>query len=119
MEASATHFSWRVVSLLSSTHPHFISPSRVREGESEGVGFVISGLVICRKTMKIIQERKKCIGCASCAAVCPKYFEMGSDGLASIIGGQPNGENMELEIQEAGCAQEASEICPVQIIQIQ
>ena len=69
--------------------------------------------------MKIIIERSKCIGCGSCAAVCDKYFEMASDGLASIRCGQMNGENMELEIQEAGCAQEATEICPVQIIKIQ
>lgn len=68
--------------------------------------------------MKIIQERKKCIGCGSCAAVCEKYFEMGNDGLASIKGGQTNGENMELETADAGCAKEAAEICPVQIIKI-
>ncbi|HRY52466.1 MAG TPA: ferredoxin [Candidatus Portnoybacteria bacterium] len=69
--------------------------------------------------MKITQERKKCIGCGSCAAVCSKYFEMGQDGLADIKGGQMKGENMELEVAEAGCAKEASEICPVQIIKVQ
>lgn len=68
--------------------------------------------------MKIIQERKKCIGCGSCAAVCPKYFAMSDDGLASIVGGKMNGENMELEVKEAGCAQEAADICPVQIISV-
>jgi len=69
--------------------------------------------------MKIIIERQKCIGCGSCVAVCDKYFEMADDGLASVKGGQMNGENMELEIQEAGCVQEAVEICPVQIIKMQ
>ncbi|MBU3901193.1 ferredoxin [Patescibacteria group bacterium] len=69
--------------------------------------------------MKIIQEQKKCIGCGSCVAVCDKYFEMADNSLAVIKGGQINGENMELEIQEAGCAQEASEICPVQIIKVE
>lgn len=69
--------------------------------------------------MKIIQERKKCIGCGSCSAVCPKYFEIAQDGLASVIGGEMNGDNMELEVAEAGCAQEASEICPVQIIKVE
>ena len=68
--------------------------------------------------MKIVQERKKCIGCGSCAAVCDQYFEMANDGLASIKGGQIIGDNMALEIPEAGCAKEAAEICPVQIISV-
>ncbi len=68
--------------------------------------------------MKIIQERKKCIGCGSCVAVCDKYFEMADDGLVTIKGGETVGNNMELEIQEVGCAKEAVEICPVQIIKV-
>ena len=66
--------------------------------------------------MKIIQQRSKCIGCGSCVAVCEKYFELAQDGLASIKNGDMAGENMELEVNEAGCVQEAVEICPVQII---
>lgn len=69
--------------------------------------------------MKIIQERSKCIGCGSCAAVCPKYFDMAEDGLANVKDGQKAGDNMELEIDAPGCAAEAVEICPVQIIKIQ
>lgn len=69
--------------------------------------------------MKIVQERSKCIGCGSCAAVCPKMFEMADDGLASIKGGQMVGENMELEVEKPGCAKEAGEICPVQIIHVE
>lgn len=69
--------------------------------------------------MKIIQERSKCIGCGSCVAVCPKYFEMADDNLASIKGGETAGLNMELEIEEPGCANEAAEICPVQIIHVE
>ena len=68
--------------------------------------------------MKIIQQRPKCIGCGSCVAVCGRYFEMADDGLASIKGGQMDGEDMELEIQEVACARDASEICPVQIISV-
>ncbi len=68
--------------------------------------------------MKIIQQRSKCIGCGSCAAVCDKYFELVDDGLASIKGGQMAGDKMELEVQEAGCVKEAVEICPVQIISV-
>jgi ferredoxin len=69
--------------------------------------------------MKIIHQRSKCIGCGSCAAVCPKYFEMADDGLASLKGGKPAGENFELEVQEAGCAVEAEGICPAQIIKVE
>ncbi len=69
--------------------------------------------------MKIILERSKCIGCGSCVAVCEKFFEMGEDNLSKIKGGQMTGENMELEIADAGCAKEAADICPVQIIKIQ
>ena len=68
--------------------------------------------------MKIIQEQSKCIGCGSCVAVCDKYFEMVENGLAAIKGGQMLGDKMELEVADAGCAKEAAEICPVQIIKI-
>ena len=68
--------------------------------------------------MKITQERSKCIGCGSCVAVCPKYFDMADDGLADVKGGQIVGENMELEVATAGCATEAAEICPVQVIKV-
>lgn len=69
--------------------------------------------------MKIILERPRCIGCGSCAAVCDRYFEMGDDNLAKIKGGRMAGENMELETSEVGCAKDATEICPVQIIRIE
>lgn len=68
--------------------------------------------------MKIIQEQSKCIGCGSCVAVCDKYFEMADNGLAAIKGGEMVGSNMELEVADAGCAKEAAEICPVQIIKV-
>lgn len=69
--------------------------------------------------MKIVQEHSKCIGCGSCAAVCPKFFEMGDDGLANIKGGQTINSNMELEVQNPACAKEAGDICPVQIIHLE
>jgi ferredoxin len=69
--------------------------------------------------MKIIQERIKCIGCGSCEAVCPKFFELAEDGLSSLKGGKPAGENFELEVEDVGCAQQAAEICPVQIIKVE
>jgi ferredoxin len=69
--------------------------------------------------MKIIHEREKCIGCGSCAALCPRFFEMADDGKAKLIGGQKNAEgNDELEVEDVECAQEAADACPVQIIHI-
>ena len=70
--------------------------------------------------MKIILERPKCIGCGSCVAVCPKFFELASDddGLADLKGSTQNGENFELEVAEVDCVKEAVDICPVQVIKI-
>ena len=71
--------------------------------------------------MRIILEREKCIGCGSCVALCPKYFEMGEDGKSMVKGSKKNQKtgNFELEIKEVGCAKDAAETCPVQIIHIE
>jgi len=75
--------------------------------------------------MKIIHEREKCIGCGSCAAICPKYWEMADDGKVNLLGshpadGQPQAgkNNHELEIKEIECNQDAADSCPVQCIHI-
>ena len=70
--------------------------------------------------MKIIQERQKCIGCGSCAALCPKNWKMAEDGKAKLLNSKVNQKtgNEELEIAEIECSQEAADICPVQIIHI-
>ena len=68
---------------------------------------------------KIIHEREKCIGCGSCAALCPKFFEMVDDGKAKLLNSEKNAEgNDELEVEETGCIREAADACPVQIIHI-
>lgn len=71
--------------------------------------------------MKIILERAKCIGCGSCSALCPSYFKLDDDGLAVLKGAYNNKDEQVLEIQEheVGCAKEAAEVCPVQIIKIE
>jgi len=70
--------------------------------------------------MKIKLERSKCIGCGSCAAVCDKFFEMAEDGLSHLKNSKKDERgNEELEIAEVGCAKEAAEICPVQIIHVE
>lgn len=68
---------------------------------------------------KIVQENKKCIGCGSCVALCPKFWEMGEDGKSILKNASKNTEgNFELEVKEIACNQEAADSCPVQIIRI-
>jgi len=73
-----------------------------------------------KSTMKIILEKEKCIGCGSCVALCPKFFELKEDGKAHLKGSQADkkSESDELEIKEADCSKEAVEVCPVQCIKI-
>ena len=68
--------------------------------------------------MKIIQEHEKCIGCGSCVAICSKYWEMDGSGKAKLIGSEFNSksENYELDTEEIGCNQSASDACPVECI---
>lgn len=68
---------------------------------------------------KIIQEREKCIGCGSCAALCPKFWEMADDGKSTLKDSNKNSEgSFELEVEDIECNQEAADACPVQIIHI-
>lgn len=70
--------------------------------------------------MKIILKRPQCIFCGSCAAVCPEYFEMAEDNLSHLKGSTINDGDEILEVAEdkIGCAKEATEVCPVQIIEV-
>jgi len=67
---------------------------------------------------KIKLERELCIGCGSCAAVCPKHFEMSDDGKSHIVGTTKQGVE-ELEVEKVECAETAAETCPVQCIHIE
>ena len=69
---------------------------------------------------KIIIEREKCIGCGSCAALCPKYFKMDDDGKSSLPAGKRDSKtgNDELEIKNLECALAAADSCPVQCIHV-
>jgi len=69
---------------------------------------------------KIKLEREKCIGCGSCSALCPKYFELKEDGKSSIVGAQRDAAGSDkLEITKIECAEAAAEACPVQCIHIE
>ena len=70
--------------------------------------------------MKIIHEFDKCISCGSCVAVCPKFWEMGTDGKSHLLKSSFD-EKLKAEvkeIEEVECAEEAVSICPVQCIKI-
>ena len=71
--------------------------------------------------MKIIHQREKCIGCGSCVALCPKFFEMGEDGKATLKGAEKEEKTglFELKIKEIDCAKDAATACPVEIIKIE
>lgn len=56
---------------------------------------------------KVSIDKKKCIGCGSCAAMCEDIYEMKGD--KAIV----KKSSTELE-----CAKEAADICPVQAILI-
>jgi len=70
---------------------------------------------------KIKLEREKCIGCGSCQAICPKYFELIDDGKSHIKGANPpaGGAIEELEVEKIECAEAVVEACPVQCIHIE
>ncbi len=69
---------------------------------------------------KVIQKYEDCIGCGTCVALCPKFWEMADDGKARPIKGLKNPEtgDYEFEAEKIGCNQDASDACPVQIIKI-
>ena len=68
---------------------------------------------------KVILERNICIGCGSCQAVCPKYWEMVDDGKVNLLNSQKlEDEKYELEASDVACNQQAEEACPVQCIHI-
>ena len=50
-------------------------------------------------------DKKKCIGCGACAAVCPESFKM-------------KGDKAEATGKKTACTQEAADSCPVQAISL-
>ena len=72
--------------------------------------------------MKIVHERRKCIGCGSCVVLCPKHWEMGKDGKAHLLGSdldhETEDEILDLGSNKSGCNQDAVDVCPVRCIHI-
>lgn len=70
--------------------------------------------------VKVILDRDVCIGCGSCQALCPKYWEMADDAKVNLLGSKKlEGEKYELEVEDPACNQQAVEACPVQCIRIE
>jgi ferredoxin len=71
--------------------------------------------------MKVRIERNDCTSCASCWSVCSGLFEENPEDHFSQVT-EPNraGSNAEGNVPEdlEGCAVEAADACPVQIIQL-
>lgn len=61
--------------------------------------------------MKIKIDKEKCIGCGSCVAICPDFFELDENNKAIFK------ENKEESDRDDKCIEEAIEICPVQVIE--
>jgi ferredoxin len=57
---------------------------------------------------KIILDRDACIGCGSCAAICPENWRMAGD----------KSKPKKTEVKELGCNKEAADACPVQCITV-
>lgn len=57
---------------------------------------------------KISVDKKKCIGCGSCAMICPKSFVM-KDGKS---------EPVKKEVEKITCEKDAESACPVDAIKI-
>ena len=70
--------------------------------------------------MEIILEKSKCIGCGSCIALCPRFFEIDEEGKAHLKKSELDSKTEEetLEVSKVECAEEAIEVCPVQCIKI-
>ena len=57
---------------------------------------------------KITIDEKKCIGCGTCAAMCPSHFIMEGEKSKAV----------KAEVEDLSCAREAADACPVSAIKI-
>ena len=58
--------------------------------------------------MAIKIDQESCIGCGTCAAICPNVFKMNDESKAEVIGEG-----------EGDCAKNGAESCPVQAIKVE
>jgi ferredoxin len=77
------------------------------------------------KTVKVIHNRQKCIGCRSCLTIAPQNWQMDEvDGKANLLGAQEKGAGTNKthvgEIFECDIPanQKAAAACPRNIIKV-
>jgi len=58
--------------------------------------------------MAITVDKETCIGCGSCAALCPNTFQLDQNGKSEVI-----------NQDDIACAKGAAESCPVQAIKVE
>lgn len=70
--------------------------------------------------LTLVHDRGNCIGCGACAAIAPEHFQMGSDGLADMIGCKA-GDCLSKEVAGKDCdgARQAAKTCPVNVIHVE
>ena len=73
---------------------------------------------------KVILDREKCIGNASCVAVAPRFWELQDDGKVMLIDSKLNDETNKWELiieteEDLFENQEAENVCPVNAIKIE
>jgi len=69
--------------------------------------------------MKVILEKKKCIGCGSCAALDPVHFKMVGDKAELVKPDKVKDEIYEKEVSEVdNNLQDGTDSCPVICIEI-
>lgn len=71
---------------------------------------------------KVIHYKKDCISCGACAAISPEFWEMDEEGLAQLKNSKEKGDHWELNLDSFEAKiinEEASQVCPVQIIKVE
>jgi len=76
--------------------------------------------------IKIIQNKKDCIGCGTCAALCPKFWDMDYDEMKAILRDSIKNEitgSYEIKAsaisdEDLECNKNVADACPVQVITI-
>ena len=70
---------------------------------------------------KLEHDRSNCIGCAACAAVNEKHWEMVDDGKSDIKNGknrEDGWQELDIEEEDYKANKEAADSCPVNVIHI-
>lgn len=62
-------------------------------------------------------NKELCIGCGTCAALCPKTFRLGSEGKSEVVS-PSSAEASAGKQDDTICAKKAAESCPTQAISV-